>query len=148
MSYHKRSWESRYAQLGDQAEARCEEYLKRQKRGYIRSGLCRPPLQVSKLDLMERYRPDFLTSRGYVEAKGMGRDQLLKIKVENLEALWRWEAIMPVQVFVYDSHKDRHCILDLEEVDLLIEEWGEVGVFPDNHKQYWSIPAERIFRDV
>ena len=105
--------------MGDQAEAIFEETY---GNNFVRWGLNRPPLQMHKLSTTVRYSPDYLTSDGFVEVKGCGRDGQIKLKLENWNALEFWSAVMPVRLFVWDSHKKRHCIVGLGELARVIND--------------------------
>lgn len=146
MGFKDESWASRSAAggMGDQAEAVFRIVW---KKGFVDIGLRRPPLQVWKLPLMERYRPDFLTSEQYIEVQGCGRDQVFKFKAEKLEALEWWNSVFPVHLFLYDSHKDRYTFILLVQVMRWIDEdLAALDTFPEG-KAYWAVPAHLVFGD-
>jgi len=69
----------------------------------------------------------------------------LKIKVENLNALHFWHSLHPVEVYVWDSHKQRECIVPLYAIDELINQgFATLAHFPEG-KAYYAIPAEHVF---
>lgn len=140
MNFSERSWADRLGQMGDEAET---EFEARSKLGFVRSGLRRPKVRVRDLHLYERHRPDYLTSRGYVEVMGMGEDQILKLKVKKLEALHFWDLLMPVTLWIWDSHKRRCIELPLVRVDALVVR-AKIAFFPEG-SAYYELPAEGLF---
>lgn len=112
--FHKQDWNSRFAAMGDEAEGIFEKV---HKLNWVRTGLNRPPLQMSQLSLAVRYMPDYLTSRCWVEVQGCGRDQVIRIKDEKLVALNEWEQLgHPVEFFFWDTTNKRYCQVPLEAV--------------------------------
>jgi hypothetical protein len=126
--------------MGDQAET---EFEQRYGRGFVRAGLRRPPIRVRDLHPFEAQRPDYLTTKGYIEVMGMGRDQTLKLKVEKLEALRFWRLLGRVYLWVWDSYKRRHVELPLEQVDALVAR-AKIGQFPEG-TPYYELPADGLF---
>ncbi len=146
MTFRDQAWSNREGKLGDQAEAvfeeQCEELL---GCNCVRYGLSRPPINVSKLPLMVRYTPDFLTVRGFVEVQGFGRDQLLKLKYDKFDALMAWNEIFDVMLFVYDSANQRSTLLTMADLITLMEHDAvEERVFVEG-KRYAAIPADLFF---
>lgn len=144
MGFRDLGFEQRFNKMGDQAEKQFESVW---TRGKVRFGLDRPPIQVHKLPARIRHMPDYLTSSCLVEVTGFGRKQELAIKIDKWNVLNFWNQVHPVSIFVYDSYKDRHRILTLEEVrDLVNRPECTLGHFPEG-KAYLSIPAELVFAD-
>ena len=143
MTFSERPWAERLGAMGDQAE---REYEERYPRGWVRAGLRRPPIRVRDLHPYEAQRPDYLTSRGYVEVMGMGRDQILKLKVDKLEALRFWRLLGRVYLWVWDSHKRRHVELPLEKVDALVSR-AQIAQFPEG-TAYYQLDAKDLFGDA
>lgn len=143
-TFKDQSFDERFKQMGDQAEGKCAEWLASQNRGYERYGLDRPNLRMDMLPARIRHTPDFVTSRGFIECKGFGRDQTAKVKFEDINCLSWWNDCFPVSLFFYDSANERSICLEFELVrdKLLADERVTKGVFPDaNPKPYWAIPA-------
>lgn len=144
MSFHSKPWGHRVGRLGDEAERRCEEHLDELGRGLIRTGLNRPPLHVASLPNAIRHLPDFLTTHGWVEAKGVGRDRVLKIKVEDFIAWGFWAILHPVEIFVWDSHASRGTLHPLESVvGWVNDERTTLERFPEG-KAYFAIPMDVV----
>jgi hypothetical protein len=77
-----------------------------------------------------RASPDYLTSSGFVECKGVGRDGTIKIKVEDYVSLQFWRLLMPVDIFVWDSSQRRWTQAPLGTIERLIGEGAfSTGVF-------------------
>jgi hypothetical protein len=139
MSFKDQSWNSRFAQMGDQAEAQFVDWMENVvKAGYVRFGLDRPPIAVHMLPLKLRYTPDFLTSKRLYEVKGFGRDRIAKIKIENHDALEAWASDMPTRIFFYNSTD--HMAWTTNIVGL---PWHELDVasFPEG-KDYFQVTYE------
>lgn len=133
--FKDQSWNARFGAMGDEAEAKFEEV---HEGGWVRHGLNRPPLSMSKLPPFVRYAPDYLTtSHGYVEVQGVGRDRLLKLKVEKAIELQRWHGLFMLTLFVWDSKKKRHTYVPWNEVWSTVPSMP-VNVFPEG-KAYWEI---------
>lgn len=92
-----------------------------------------------------RHAPDYVDCKALYECKGVGKDQLLKIKLSELAA-WRWwHNIHPVTVFVWDSHKRRHLYVPL---DLLLNITNRPTVTLDHFSEgraYLAVPCEELF---
>lgn len=116
-------WEARVQTLGDTAERAFEEHATTVlQRGYVRFGLSRPPIRLDKIPQRIRHAPDYLMSSKFVECKGVGKDQILKLKVVTWGSLHWWNDLFPVVVFVWDSHKKRSCLVELGMLDKLLPE--------------------------
>jgi hypothetical protein len=144
-TFKDKDWDKRYRVLGDLAEDKCAEWLDSQNRGYVLYGLNRPPIRMDMLPQRIRHTPDFLTSSTFIECKGFGRDQILKLKIEDFNCMHFWHEIHPLCIFVYDSHNDRTCLTEWQ----VARDWpadGRVslGTFPEG-KPYFAIPAEVVF---
>lgn len=139
MTFHKKDWNSRFAAMGDEAETQFEETY---ENGWARFGLNRPNVKVGMLPPMIRHAPDYLTSHGFVEAMGVGRDRILKLKIDKALAIQQWHQIFPVRMFLWDSKKKESRMLEWEEL------WPILPTFPIEHfpegKAYWAVPVERI----
>lgn len=134
------------SKLGDESENKflevAEQYVGLDPSGSpcaVRAGLLRPPFSILNLSTRERGRPDFLTPIGFVECKGLGRDQILKMKRADLDVLSFWNSIEPVNIFVWDSYEQRHAMRSLDAITALIDGGkSELGYFPES-KAYFGI---------
>lgn len=135
MAFKDQSFNHRLGAMGDEAESVFEAAY---PNGYVRTGLCRPPIQVHALPIQVRYIPDYLTSNGWVEVQGFGRDQTVKLKMEKYQALIWWSWLWPVSLFLWDKTNKRYTILELSALPL---EHANMDVFPEG-KEYLAIPAD------
>lgn len=127
--------------MGDEAETIFEQVW---SEPFVRCGHSRPPFSIQKLPIVERYRPDYLTPTAYVEVQGTGRDQVLKMKLEKYTVLRNWDLLLPVVVFVWDTHKKRWCSVPLATVTSLIDNGAAgVGYFPEK-KAYFGVPVAAL----
>lgn len=140
--FRDRSFSQRFETMGDPAEKQFERWATEVARlKYVRYGLDRPPIQMHRLPLMIRYTPDYLMSARLVEVKGFGRDQVLKLKLENLDALEEWCQHHPVSIFAWDSFNERAWTVDLTEItNAVAGDDFQSDVFPEG-KWYFKIPA-------
>ena len=142
MTFADRPFNERIQMMGDLAERKFEEVS---KVNYIRYGLNRPPLNMASLPLSIRHTPDYLTSNNLVEVQGLGKDQMLKMKIEKMRALGSWNRMHKVQLFVYDSTNDRHALIEYSDLQKLCRK-ATVESFPEG-KQYYAIPAALVWID-
>ena len=89
---------------------------------------------MSKLSLIERNK------------KRIKLYKKFKVKHDKLEALRWWSKIHPVFLFVYDSHKDRHSLLSLDDLTKRCKE-SDTESFPEG-KPYFAIKSSLIWGDV
>lgn len=137
-SFHSLDFKGRLAAMGDAAEA---AFLEVSDMSVVRFGLDRPPLNMAMIPAFIRHTPDYLASKCLVECVGMGRDGVLKLKVDKYQALLQWDTYHPVQLFVWDSHKKRHWIGDIQDTF----RWDyELGQFHDG-PEYYAYPASEIW---
>lgn len=132
MAFHEQHFASRFGQMGDASEKQFEQLFPQ----HHRFGLNRPNMHVPSIPAMLRYTPDYMIVSGLVECMGIGRDSTLKLKLEKMSALHRWELVAPVSLFVWDSHRSRYWIASLSDWQRACVEHGEVAEFDDNSKPY------------
>jgi hypothetical protein len=134
-SFRNQSWNNRFQEMGDTAEAIFEATI---GRGFVRFGLNRPPLQVHKLPAKIRYAPDYLTSTGFYEVQGCGRDGVLKLKDEKLVALGEWNQDFDTFLWVYDQTNHRYAWAHVGEIVHDLDKFRK-GMFPEG-KPYFELP--------
>ena len=152
MTFASQSWTKRYEAMGDQAEAKweevCHEYVGLGPDGIpcsVRAGLSRPPFNPKSLPTSVRYTPDYVTPIGWVECQGVGRDQVLKVKVEKMMDMFARSRDFPVHLFVWDSQKKRHAMLTTDRLFQLIDGGkAPLGYFPEP-KAYFGFRCDDIF---
>lgn len=135
-SFRNQSWEARFAKMGDEAETVFEEVY---PLNWERNGLSRPRLDMKQLPERIRHQPDYLTTKGYVECKGIGRDQTLKIKVSEYSCMNYWNQLHPLELFVWDSSKKRWSCTPFGTIRQIIESGGStLDSFPEG-KAFFGI---------
>ena len=120
-SFSEQNWRERKAYLGHTSEKAFEEYCLREGITYERFGYHEDSmLDYKYLPLYVRIRPDYIAQSGpetfFVEVKGVGKDGIIKLKIESLEGLTYWSLLLPVKIFVYDSSRKRASLTTLDEV--------------------------------
>lgn len=153
--FKDKDFSSRFKQMGDTSEHVFEQWADAYKVSYVGYGLNRPPFDYFQwMPANLRYTPDFLceaqggrfrhlrdsdgrlTRHFLAEVKGVGHDQIVKIKLDNLESLKAWQQFTgrPVTFFIFDSSKKRVSIK--LTVDLLEKHAPDlpIGHFKDRGK--------------
>jgi hypothetical protein len=136
MSFKDQPFDTRYQQMGDEAE---QMFEKTHPRNFLRYGLDRPPIQVWRLPPFVRYTPDYLCSDGLYEVQGCGQDGLIKIKFEKLEALRQWNTLCPAYFWFWDRANKQYTILSVQDAVNGTQVFKK-GTFPEG-KDYWEIPV-------
>lgn len=145
MSFSDGGWTHRRVAMGDASEKAFWEWCEGKA---VRWGLDNPApsdLHVPSIPQRVRAAPDFLTNKSFVECCGVGRPQVLKLKLEKWDALRWWHTLHPVSVFIWDSHKKRKVLIGLEDLTTLINrpEVIEISYFDDT-KLVFVIPIDAI----
>lgn len=158
--------EHRLKFMGDESQGVFQEWASLNGLAYTKYGLDRPPFELFyNLDSTVRHTPDFLVEvqgkkrrfghiinkRGaaarhfLVETKGIGKDQIVKLKEEDAKALRRWSDFQkhPVVFFVWDRQNRRVSINMTLDVARDLSKDAEIGYFNDSAKPkpYYKIPA-------
>lgn len=140
--FREQSFAARLEAMGDRAEQAFEQI---HDGGFVRFGLNRPPVAVQQLPTMVRYTPDYLTSSGFVEVQGVGRDRIVKLKIEKAVALQQWHSIFNLRLFVWDSKRNKHHYLNWGEL------WVRLPAMPIGHfsegKPYWELNIDQVTGD-
>jgi hypothetical protein len=132
---------ARKGTMGEIAEAVFEATY---PQGWCRWGIDRPPIQVAKVPAFVRFAPDYLTSKGFVEVQGFGKDQKIKLKHAKYDALNEWHGIFRVDLFFYDSHNSRYGFVRLHDFIDAYEEHGYEGAFDDGLNPFMGLKAEHL----
>jgi hypothetical protein len=122
--------------MGDEAESQFERL---HNRGFVRYGLDRPPIQMWKLPPLIRYTPDYLCTDGLYEVQGCGQDGLIKLKLEKLDALKRWNTLCPTNLWLWDKANKAYTTISVFDVVGGTKAFRK-GQFNDG-KDYWEIPV-------
>jgi hypothetical protein len=139
-TFKDKPWNQRFLKLGDEAEGVFENWAARHNIGFHRSGLNRPPFDMNKLSKMVCYTPDYLTADGYIECQGYGKDQLIKLKDDKLDALQGWNLIQATSMFLWDNVRKRVC-------QVPISWFGTTpaittGIYPEGKKYQVWLPEQ------
>jgi hypothetical protein len=120
--------------MGDEAESIFEEVYEGK---FVRFGFNRPPFRMTNLTSFVRHTPDYCTGKGQLwDCMGLGRDGILKLKVEKHNALVEWNEMQNTGLFVWNSSKGEYAYITIDDLFVLI--YG-----PDGERE----PAIRSFND-
>lgn len=138
--FNKQSFTKRFQTMGDPAEAVFDLVYPRNHK----LGLNRPPFFMGGMPVPMRYTPDRMTRDRITECMGVGRDRKLKLKEEKVEALLAWEAIGPVYLFVYDSHRKAWFDAPLDEWVRQLSAHGIARTFENDGKAYTELHVDHF----
>lgn len=127
---------------GDIAEGKFMLYAKKHNLIAVKYGFDRGIPKFYLVDPFITSTPDFIVigdKPALVEAKGTGKSDHVKIKQHDLDQLAKWNTIMPVFFFIYDSHLDKHAMICYNDIVTLTKR-APSDVYPDNNKKYYKIP--------
>ena len=132
--------------MGDPAE---DKFLQELPLGQAdKFGLRRPNVKLGLFSAFVLHTPDFLTSTGWlVEVMGVGKDQILKLKVSKLDALCEWEEKQRVALYVWDSYKKRSLTAPLEDVvavAFVVRDRDGCSSFENDGNVYFPIPVDEL----
>jgi hypothetical protein len=139
LSFNRAGFGARFATMGDPAE----EIFAEVEPKHHKLGMRRPPFGLAGMPSTMRYIPDFVTRNSFVEVMGVGRDRLLKVKNEKLDALKLWSVLGPVELFVWDQHKDATFQAPLAEWVTAMTHHGERGTFSEG-KSYIALHVDHF----
>lgn len=142
-AFKDQNWSKRYTRLGDEAEGVFDRVMGYHGIPVVRYGLNRPDVPLADVTEFVRYTPDFLTPTCLVEVQGVGRDGLLKVKVDKWSALQQWNMFMRTELFIWDKQNQCHIQLHVHDIPMM---QAELQRFPEG-KPYFEIPLDRIDGD-
>jgi hypothetical protein len=138
-AFHTKNFAERFEIMGDTAEAVFDKVYPKSHE----LGLNRPPFTMSKMTPQMRATPDRMTATHIVEVMGMGRDGRLKLKNDKMNSLNIWEAIGPVNLFVYDSSQRVYYEASIGDWIRAAVTHGSQRVFENDGNPYYEL--ESIF---
>lgn len=151
-NYRDASFQDRFqGRWADEAQAAYELDRNMRRVPFAKHGLDRAPFSARALMAAPstvRYAPDYKEEVDerlrYVEVKGCGRDESIKLKEEQLAALWIIHEELPVWFCFWNNRRRTLVDLHIEEVQRLAgqaERDGNVGTFdPDTApKPYYEL---------
>lgn len=150
--------------MGDESEKIFEDWSTKHGMNYARLGMNRPPFEFfHTLPINIRYLPDYICEdtsktvrdRGgpmkyahcFVEVKGIGKDQLVKMKVDMLDTNLEMEKVFkrPVIYFIFDKmnlrvsfHHSTNDILRIVEENNIEEKRFHEGT------RYYPVPSKLL----
>ena len=146
MSYREAPWSARFASLGDEAEGVFEAVLPLGK--VQRFGWRRPDVPMTNMGARVRHMPDYYAASGYlVEVMGLGRDGILKLKLDKWDALKWWnQSGNKVALFVWNSSKKMYVIVAWDALRTLVGRARQAGIasFQVDGNEYYPIQWEWI----
>lgn len=147
-AFNQKSWHERKKVLGKPAETVFELYARKKNIRLEHFGMkAESDLNYSKLKLFLRLRPDYLCQQAgkafFVEVKGCGQDAVLKFKLESIEALYTWQLLTPVFIFLWESSRQHYCFMAYE---LLREKIYQCQMqrFDNDQKPYFALPTSML----
>lgn len=147
-AFNQKSWQERKRVLGAPAETVFEIFCRKKNIRFEHFGMKEESsLQYWKLQLFLRLRPDYICQHGsktiLCEVKGCGSDAVLKFKLESLEALYSWQLIMPVYIFLWDSNKQRYSFIAYEALRQQLYQC-QLQRFENDNKPYFALPVSQL----
>lgn len=127
---------------GDKAENKFRDYAEKNNLTCTKYGPDRGVKRFYMVDPFVASTPDFIVigkHASLVEAKGTGKANHVKVKQDNLEQLGKWNKIMPVSFFFYDSSLDKYAIMCYNDV-VEVSKSSPTGTYPDNNRLYYMLP--------
>lgn len=142
-AYHDQSWGTRYATLGDAAEAIFEDVAP--LGAYARFGWNRPNVNMKKMSDFLRHAPDYYTQPGIlVEVMGCGADGIFKVKTDKWDALKQWHKHNEVALFVWNSGEHEWALIRWAGlVALIAKARKHVTEFSDGNR-YYPLPWAEV----
>lgn len=118
--------------MGDEAEGIFEQVHKEK---WVRFGFNRPPFRMTHLSSFVRHTPDYCDRFGLWDCMGLGRDGVLKLKVEKLQALREWDQQQQTGLFVWNSALREYAYLDIGWLNAYCA-GSEIRAFNDGNEYY------------
>jgi hypothetical protein len=152
-AWHNQPFAARSKRMGKDAEEHFERWAAEQGLAIDRFGFDLPPFtHFGKMSDVMRYAPDYCVEERqehyFVECKGVGRDGIVKIKVEQIDNLAKWEAFSEQRVdfFVYSSSTKLVSPRNSLKTLLEIVPHVPLGAFNDwgTEKPYYAIPTDLL----
>ncbi len=130
--------------MGDEAQLAFQIWAQENHIDCEQYGLDRPNIpRVWELPLFIRATPDFLcsgTTKFLVEVKGTGRDGILKIKKEAVEGMAMWNIILPLWLFVWNTHTRQVAFTTYNYLNNACQK-SPINHFNDPKKsEYYALP--------
>src|SRR5688500_6419755 len=146
MAFSDQTFSKRFEIMGDLSEDAIERWAPTEGISYAHFGLKRPPIYVPNLSMHVRAMPDFVCQGAkrkpfFVECKGTG-GRYVRIKLETLEHIARWNDEHTVWFFVYDSNNHLAAFVNYRQLETLCQ--GRPIKKFDDGRAYYSVPASQF----
>jgi hypothetical protein len=137
---HEKGYKER--NKGSIAEPKCVEFLESKKIEYRRLGFDSINNPIPVKDFMNmpkiiRSMPDFVVFQSksiFLEVKGC--NDILHLKVDDLEVYDYWNKIMPLSFFIYSKSQNKHKLCSLTEMKALTTIAPKARFDNDNKEHY------------
>lgn len=151
-AFNQKTWHERKQVLGKPAETAFEIFARKKNIRLEPFGMKEESsLDYWKTKLFLRLRPDYLCQQGhksfFVEVKGCGSDAILKFKIESIEALYTWQLLLPVFIFLWDSSRQHYCFILYEELRQKLYQCN-IQRFDNDQKPYFALPVSMLQWEV
>jgi hypothetical protein len=145
-AFNQKPFADRWVHMGSTAERSVEEAHEGK---VVRFGLDRPPFSLRYLPAELRGAPDYLGGKAFYEACGVGRDQMVKIKVYKHNTQMWWNDIFPVFYHIFDSANKRWAEIEVTVVQELIDA-GHVPIkkFDSDNIEYYELNMELVMANA
>lgn len=144
--YANQNFQQRYGILGEIAENAFERWAIVNDLKYVQRGWNRPPLaRFFKVSPVDRATPDYVLETAdnhyYIDCKGTGSEDFVKIKQESLDHLGWWQTQHDVWFFVWNSKIKKHVFLKYTNVVELCKTLPK-KTFENDGKTYYEVPTD------
>jgi hypothetical protein len=126
--------------MGDTAEEVFEEVAP--FGNLIRLGWNRPNIYMGDMSIVLKHMPDYYSGGYLIEVMGMGRDGILKLKLDKWKALKFWNGTgNEVALFVWNSSLKEYALIQWVHLRRLVARGRSAGiaVFSSDGNEYYPI---------
>lgn len=140
VKYRDRPFAQRFGVLGDYAE---NVYEKVSPLGpTCRHGWRRPSVSMRYMSNELKNKPDYYASTGVlVEVMGLGRDGILKLKLDKYEAMKFWNKVQETALFAWNSSEHMWALIEWKPLVGLVQRARNRGIesFEEDGNEYYPI---------
>lgn len=142
MTFRDQPYHRRRIIGGAMAEKRFAEV---HPRSFERFGWDDAGINIGLLPDVLRHIPDYCDTAGLYECKGVGKDQLIKLKLSEVVAYSHWNTVHPLKLFVWDSSKKRYTYVEWDDIVTICNKPAvKVDHFSEG-RAYFAVPCEEVF---
>jgi hypothetical protein len=115
LGFSQQNWKERKAYLGHTSENAFEVFCKKEGITFEHFGFkSESLLDYKTIPVYVRTRPDYICQKEnenfFVEVNGVGKDGIIKIKIDAVVGIPFWEMLLPVKIFIYDSTRKKYSL--------------------------------------